>query len=81
MQFAQPRIQRVIREGDASLKLWQAVLRRALADVASPDAASADAAWQWLTSAAAHVGSFVWVCAAIGVDADELRALLTREVA
>ncbi len=69
---------------EAEVELWRAVLLRSAEDLAGRDAAAAPEkrrhaqlrARAWFSSHEFSVGSFLWVCDIVGLDADYLRGRL-----
>lgn len=54
-------------------KLWEHVLLRALRDLRSSAPRIRSEAREWIESERDTVGSFLWVCATIGIDPTDFR--------
>ena len=62
--------------GVPEIDLWASVIQRALADLANPRYRRE--AEEWLDSQKVAPGSFLLICADLGLDPDRIRALAGR---
>lgn len=70
---------------DAEKKLWAAVMRQAILDAGGKNLGALGRvekkfypteARRWIESPASHVGSFVWICDLLGLEAGRMRSAI-----